>query len=1079
MLEMQCRAPVRLPHLLGALLFTLAVTHLTIAEPARPTLGILAITDAAASCADLLFAEFAASGAVELVERERLNAVFAEHELSCSQKGDAVEAGRLTRADALLFVDIVHDSLSVRLSETRRGERLYQYVFSKKDEALVQSCRAVVTHCAALISALTDANRRIYLAVRPTQMHAAAKNNTELLKKLRALLEGRLMGQDGIVLVERENLAAIADERGLGVVNTNVSAADYLVRSTATDAGDGKLEVELQLSSPAGDGNGRFKAAIDDRNMSEAIDYFTSGILQTLGRRSSVASNSCLHAEAGMQRYIAQLLLNARDYLGGVRCLETAYLLQPDHPGIREQLVYHICRYLNATANGVHAESLYHHLRSRREISKEAYLRYVRWLRLALDVARCDPGSTIHLLPDTGLKPLTFLTVRPKGLSADQALTIKALQTELRAYYEWYATFEGRRSKNPLDAVLPLCFDCPVEAFRFLKPSLTNSPYRPTRNHTFAWITYWDMQNAGNIWKDFLDELITSDSRSQQFEGLAGHCYWSGAFRSANLSPFRDDAQASTSTKRVLEWLEKDPQNLQWLVANEGWHTLLKIWLSLKRLSATEQDRFFGSVMIPMVECIPSEMKSACEYIKDRMHNAQTSDHTGSSVAAITRDLLSAMKIRHPALFARELEVLEQQDWYRELMHIQAVPNIERFLPVVKPGGIILFDSEKQHVSGTFEGVCMLREGNSLWICWNHVRSSTMPNKEDMRDVGIARMNLAAMNDPPAIFYYASKDGSQIGGGHFHPFRLARWHRFLLVAGMRNTLAIPLNAKQQPDFTGTRTLWPASGEQGVDSHHVVPVRRVSALIAGQHEVYVGMDDWYGDGLARNTYGGIFGWDPVTSKVRKLCSSDSLGHVPLNDCLPYQVIAGCPRSDGEKTCFFITGCPEQPDAFKLGQRYGVWEYTRSDDSWAQLEAVDFGFAGTSIILQPNPVSDDMLAFGTEVWNFSFDLEANRLNKLPRDVFSHPDAPHGWQYGQVNRDGIKYDEIFPSEATYRNAMPSLSSKRDQFMLLAALATEDGLLALFNRPGFIGIADREQRCILYFIPCEKNKQPVKGTH
>lgn len=293
-------------------------------------------------------------------------------------------------------------------------------------------------------------------------------------------------------------------------------------------------------------------------------------------------------------------------------------------------------------------------------------------------------------------------------------------------------------------------------------------------------------------------------------------------------------------------------------------------------------------------------------------------------------------------------------------------------------------------------------------------------------------------------------------------FRLARWGRYLLVARDLDILAIPLDEKERPNPEIIHILGPEIGDSVLGYPHQKRHRKISALIPGHSEVFICLDDWYGDGIARNTYGGIYGWNPETAKVRKLCSSDSFSPGPLNDCLPYHVFAGCSPSGGETTYFCIAGAPTQPHAYEQGQRHGIWAYTSSDESWSQCVATDFGYARSTLISPLDQISANMLTFGTTEGSYVFDLAAKQITKL-QGLLTHPEAPHGWQHKNSIRDGLYLEEVFPAEDAFRSELPALSFNPNDFKITAVLPTENGFLVLLCYRG-------SSRGVLCFIPCYK---------
>src|SRR5207244_11896417 len=93
------------------------------------------------SVADLLVGELSAGGEFALVERDQLERIITELQLSSAARQNSVRAGQILGADALLFIESDNSTLHLRLVETHRGERISEaiYTLNKPDLRAIAS----------------------------------------------------------------------------------------------------------------------------------------------------------------------------------------------------------------------------------------------------------------------------------------------------------------------------------------------------------------------------------------------------------------------------------------------------------------------------------------------------------------------------------------------------------------------------------------------------------------------------------------------------------------------------------------------------------------------------------------------------------------------------------------------------------------------------------------------------------------------------------------------------------------------------------------------------------------------------
>lgn len=931
------------------------------AESESPILGIIATDNGAEPFADLLTVAFSGSDHVQLVEREQMAEIFQELKLNAIQKSDSVAIGRMTRASALLFIDHVQDSVRIRISETQRGELLYQHVFPSSDMPAV--CDMVVRHFPSLASKLSSSSQRVYIAVRPIQMPGASREDAELLSEFRYLLEARLFSDDNVVLVERENLADIVGENGTfdEADASSLSAADYVIRILAKKSDAGDFQVTLNASATKGDGSQLVSDHFDWRTMNEVAVRLTGEILKFSGQHPANLA-APLAAEADMQLEMAQKLINYGDFLGGIRGMEIAFHLHPNPEQIAPQLVKHISQYIRQTSSGYASISGNHYAKTYAQEPDVAYMDWVHWLRVALGVSRRYAQAARELEPNNELYPFRHLLSRPEGLSPDQEVVLRDFRAELRAYFEWRGEGMGASPKNPAVKLFPLFFEEPEDAVRYMKTAWQGDPAFPSlkwKEHPFTRVTYWDTDKAQTIWFDFLDELIRDGTQAQQFDGLSSKYEYS-----IDLRRFQGGSTTLVvdCARELFNWLNQSPSNHAWLLQNGTESTYRDIEFGLQNLPIQEQNRLFRNVIIPVLMARRTQGGTLGSYLGSRYYQEKEAGSVSPELPHLAQEALDALATYDSAFSEKERHHLESTSWYREMMAGYSMGPLPIELPELEMKNEVLLDLVRAENGNYFECSGLLLDEHKGWICWK-----TLAGME------IAGFDLAYPQKPPAIgrvLFPPSR--SQFSSQTLH---LIRWRKYLVVSGLDNIIALPLDDNMDLQPASAIVLGPQIGDSAIG----IWERNVSALVSGPDGIYICLDDWNSTGPGANAFGGVYRWVPENSDCEKICASDSLASGPLNDCLPYQVVAGSATADGRGVILFVAGSVDPPSSGAISPQSGVWRYDIEQHALSQLVSTNLGYlkmAGMS----PARTSKDEYAFETSKAAYCFNLGANSLRSV---------------------------------------------------------------------------------------------------
>ena len=224
----------------------------TVQAAQMPCLGIVNKHKDAA-LADLLFSKFAASGRVELVERDRLNAALKEMELGSTARANNIKLGQRLQADGLLFIELETDVLHVVMVAADRGERLLDILYDPSDTSSQEhTCTVIQEQVLRALSKLTAVGEaKCHLAVLTLEREDGKPPRWPVLDRLSFVLAAQLGSVSNIIVLERRNLEQLVQEKNFTVNATTdeLARADVILRGVAirTEADPRHLRLTLRL----------------------------------------------------------------------------------------------------------------------------------------------------------------------------------------------------------------------------------------------------------------------------------------------------------------------------------------------------------------------------------------------------------------------------------------------------------------------------------------------------------------------------------------------------------------------------------------------------------------------------------------------------------------------------------------------------------------------------------------------------------------------------------------------------------------------------------------------------------------
>lgn len=281
---------------------------------------------------------------IQLLERAQIDKILQEQQLSVAgllQRHSAVRVGLLLRADAFLLLAEEHSKgegkngsklLRVRLVETAHGLRLLDS-FEEPDGAKLEDTVKRITEkvIAAVPKIMLPPGEAIPVGIVDIHRVQLSERYQWLARALPAMLSARLSKELRIIMLEREDLKILHDEKLLTegedaeFWSSGVLIDGYLQRRRTKD-----IEMKLFLRRASGKGIADFTVLVEPNEPLVAVDNIVSNMIQKLLNAPPTASwQPKQEAEEFLRQ--GQLLKNHRRHKDALPLLETAHALQPDN----------------------------------------------------------------------------------------------------------------------------------------------------------------------------------------------------------------------------------------------------------------------------------------------------------------------------------------------------------------------------------------------------------------------------------------------------------------------------------------------------------------------------------------------------------------------------------------------------------------------------------------------------------------------------------------------------------------------------------------------------------------------------
>lgn len=904
----------------------------------KPRLAIVNRTGDPAFC-DLLFMSLIESGQVDLVERQETDRILNEMEITAWTSADSIGLGRRLNAKGLLFVESDKFLINVRLVETQNGEIVLTTIRENKNADYADIVRDLLAAFRNRFDTLAmGAQDRLYVAVLPIPANGPLAQDRDTLCTFKALLEAHLSDCPRIVLVERQRLPEVIDERPEAEsAGADLSHAAYILRARAIR--ETRLAVELSLQKTDTQETWAFQGDLEEAGVDQAARELAARVAQALAKETPPAadlSNEArnYYAKANVDRRAGRSLQAAEAY-------EIAWLLNRTNAAYARAFVEAVSTYTVIEGCGTFPQS--------DSVPPADYMRWIHWLRKAMNAERAANSARqdLWLMSGTrhGFRQWRFLAYPTDRFSPAELERIRNCRAEMRAYFEWFCA-EG--NNDLLMAYGPLFFESPGPAMDYVRKAAAGMTltWEHIEKNFFPLVCYWDSRQAGELWREFLDQLAGAESKDEQFAGLAGDCFFEGTF-DVNRD-LRNESTGRRSSKRLFDWL-MDPANMDY-AANTSWYVRMRIWSALHGLEPGEQDRAFKLLAGRI-----GEKDSAMYYLQRRFRL------NGQADAPRIRELLGLLLEIHRTgdeeAYAREMDALAGTKWYADLMEEAVRTNEDEFPDVL--GGRLLFDSKAHDVDGIFDRFCAVEDNGALWCFW----------EQGGQSIGVGQV--AAQADTARV-YSIPVDHATNAVGDVVPAILG--DRLYVAFNVRlegfGIAVVPISLGDSSLELEKRIQLdpPAEGHRG-DTY-------ISALIPRADGLFIGL-----------AHGAIYRWTWDSARWDLVCSADSLQPGPLNNRNPYYVFAGTSRGTPEEDAVYFFMLDAQNNENELEtfgeirttDSFHLWKHDVASKSWTQLRRQTLAARPRSSLeaLCPGRFSSRHYVCSARTWNLCLDVATEQL------------------------------------------------------------------------------------------------------
>ncbi|MEI8080082.1 MAG: hypothetical protein WCH61_10695, partial [bacterium] len=458
-----------------SLLLTASVTAV-----AAPRLAVVAVSPAVEgrTVADQLTAAFSRDPAtLALVERQQIDAVLRELGLAAAQgRNGQLALGERLNAQGLLLLDVVEQTLTARLVDSASGLILFSEgwpTYAVQGPGLPDAVAAVLRERilaglrqAAAVAGGAGGNGVTVVAVAPLLNRVRDDTDDRRAETLSHLLALQLGRQPGLLLVERDELRRVVDEKALATAAGHrlVAAAVVVTGNTLfapAKSGDNKLvvvETVFQRGAATQPGPTVTGGTEDLMGLAAQLAREIAARLRPGGTAAADSASAAPFDAAGEARYFLWLAKCRGTAPASLPFLETALALNPNDPDIRWTMAESLRAYGDENCD------------------QPKSTRTMRWIlnnERALRLCLQEPPV---LNEDIGDIHNQLNNLYPNEFSPAQRQEIRQARALLRRYMEavWDIR-DGVPHRNVawtqnILGVIPALFETPEEAVAYMEP---------------------------------------------------------------------------------------------------------------------------------------------------------------------------------------------------------------------------------------------------------------------------------------------------------------------------------------------------------------------------------------------------------------------------------------------------------------------------------------------------------------------------------------------------------------------------------------------------------------------------------
>jgi hypothetical protein len=278
----------------GTLAIVILAIRLLAQSNAPVRLALIAETDEAAVASDVLTAELSGNKKLQLLERNEIEKVYREQDLSAGNK-DYLKLGQILGADGLLLMDTAKEGtnqfLNVRLIAVKPGVVLIAERFSWPVTNLTEWSPSFAKHLDLFLPKLTVLVKdAIPISVVNLRSAIQSADAVETEQQLKLLTIQRLSREPQLFVLERQKMQLLTEEKDLKLDDSAFWNGSYLLEGVVDQNGYSKetITIDARMTPPKGGAPLLFEASGSRTNFSEVINQLAVKVNEALKINSAV-----------------------------------------------------------------------------------------------------------------------------------------------------------------------------------------------------------------------------------------------------------------------------------------------------------------------------------------------------------------------------------------------------------------------------------------------------------------------------------------------------------------------------------------------------------------------------------------------------------------------------------------------------------------------------------------------------------------------------------------------------------------------------------------------------------------------